>query len=1540
VGYLYLNFLENQNKGSQNWDDFYTLSLNEQYNSIKTKLGSIAPNDLRSFISACFPPMIQHDYYISMPCFSREMKQDRRGRDCIFNIVIRPGRSIYMDSCVPPRYDIIVIGDLIYDKVTSVAIKGIELIDSNVAKFGEKRVSCMAMCGFENTSFTTRDGRTHTVLDYGTKDINQEVLTRDFIDELCHDVFPIPNPEKAVKAFLEWEKYIRFRKYYLSEQSKKCEAFDSVTVKDGFMVSKQIYNKNKESWQDFLLDGHEEFSRGEQIVLSRQVTGADDFPLICVSISQNRKELLSDTIGKGTNAKPRREIALRRYTRDSMGLSSMAPQYDQNGNLPKGFRFNQYLLGERFTFAYTDIEPDCSVLERKVAKDVTASAEDVDARYYALISKEVADYVEAQKPGIAARYQSELEVHRASLEDKLDAEVAENKDKKIRSLIDDEVERQAKEIKSGEKKRKDELQAQIKAIQSEKKKDKAEVKEKIKELQSEISRIGEETKKAIESIRSKIDVRPYYEARLRQLVETKAKSLKISEQEELRRLETEKRDELNTQYKGAVSAEKEQAKKEIQSRLQTEVAEKITEETVRRYDIYFRPSNSNDSVKDLRADIEKEVYKFLTFDNRAEKAKIERQEKALASLRGGYVKNPYLASYLFAPELLAQQPKTAREDPVWCLESLNDKQKTAVKQALSSDSIFLLQGPPGTGKTQVIAEITAQYAKQGKKVLISSETHKAIDNVFDRLPKIPEIRPLRLIPSQNGKETSYSPERLVDNFYLNIQESLQRQIDRFEHFEEAKENFSAEMKRLRSSYDRLLELQRENARIKQQRERLIGEINSMNAELEKLREQEAFFSEESDLFDRTDRFIDSLHFDSEGAKENILLQYKKSVQMLLGEFSCFKGQDLSVCSELLRADITEIRTEVSAICGDSRLAELQAEQKKLQADIESLRDEDTLDYPVEGDANYPQYVELRGVFIELAKQIKQFKNGGAVDAGDGVIAKIVLPEIRANKELLSDLVSQVSAFRIKFAELQGTYHAVVKDERENTDSNLALAREKIADKKREINSAKARYDELGESEGITEEEELSSELKRKISKFFRDFSIVREYDPSNLQKAFDIISEEWVKLESNHKRNKREDNVKIPMFRDICKYLQNEDILEEDRQAYTRLLYDNVNVFGITCTSRDRFTPQQLKELGQYGIESVDIRTQGIDVVIIDEVSKSSFLDLLIPILYGKTVILVGDHRQLPPMYDLRHMRESDFAGLDESIITKDINDHYTELYETCFFKTLYEAVPSEFRVMLNKQYRCHSHIMRVFNHFYGGDANGLQIGKAQQDDEKQHNLTVFANGNVIVDPKHHIYFVDCPDKESSEEGSTSKINKQEAEVVMALLQDIDEASVARMSKSKVVVDRDKRIDERPSIGVICTYGDQASLIKKRRKNQQYKGFSGREDERLIISTVDDFQGDERDIIIVSMVRNPRDMMHFNAEFVKQFERINVAFSRARKLLVIVGAAKFLSEQTIELPDLSGDHLKDKTAFPVYREIIDTIKAYGRVWTAEDIIGG
>ena len=1523
MSYLYLNFYDNLTQGSKSWDDFYTLSLTEQYDVLKRKLGRYAPDTLQELIAACCPSSY-HTYYVSMPSFERKTTTNRRGKECIYNIVIRPEKSAYSTNYIPSKYDLIFIGDVTFGNVIDVTVKGIEVIDSGVAKFGEKSVYCIGACAFATKTFSDRMGRQITVPDYGVREMHDATLTHDFIDRLCSEVYPIPNPQDAYRIFGKWQEYIKFRKYYLGVQSEKCEEITDVFAVRGYVVTKASYKKNEDTWSPFLLGGHEEHSKGEQILLDREVAGADEFPFICVAIEKNRKAVLSETTGKNGKGKPKYEMHLRRYTKESMGLSPSKPEYDAEGNLPKGFRFHQYLLGERFSFTYSDIEPDYSGIENAFNRAKTAAFSEIDSKYAGIIASEVESFIKTESARLEGVYSQRLESYIRDLAATLTRDIEENKDKEVREEyakavtrpIESEYGEQIEELKKRKSKLKEKKHA-----------------DEIAEIDAEIERLTAEMEEKLESAMAIISIAVYYEARNARRIESQKKSLAIALQKDIEKAKAEKKKQLEIQYRTAIEDEKKVAEQALRKKADAEIAEKRENETIRRYEIYFRPENPNDSIKDVKKELESTEVRYLTYDNRAEKAKIERQEKALRSFLGGYVKNPYLASYLFAPSTLAGASRQVLEEPEWCLESLNDTQKLAVRRALASESIFLLQGPPGTGKTQVIAEITAQLAKQGKKILISSETHKAIDNVFERLPKIPEIRPLRLIPSQNGKETNYSPERLVDNFYLNIQESLRRQVDRFEHFHEMKESFSEEMKSLRLGYEKILSLKSANSEVDKMRKRLVEDINRRNSELEELREQLGVIAEEIEAFTRTIKYIESYRFVSEGAKSVFIERYRTEVQKLLAEFSCLADRMPEDVHAILTADIALIQSEIVSICGDDRLVKLEAERRSLQAEIGVLAEDDAAFEP--GTETFNTLKAKRGELIELKKQIELLQNSGSADVSDGELIKVVSSAVIADKSLVVLLPDQMKSIKLKVRDIIYDLRDDIDREKSIYMESEDLVKEKITFLQAVISELKARYAECEEDEGVAEFSELSAQLKQKISRFFRNFGIVREYD--SIENALEIIKEEWDALEFNYSRTQAVNKQRIPMFKDICKYLESPDILEEDRQAYTRMLYDNVNVFGITCTSRDRFTKTQLQELGKYGIDSVDIRTQGIDVVIIDEVSKSSFLDLLIPILYGKTVILVGDHRQLPPMYDLRHMREGDFEGLDEDIITKKINDGYTELYEECFFKTLYEKVPDDFRVMLNKQYRCHSHIMQVFNHFYGGDERGLVVGKKQQDDEKQHGLLVRLNGNVVIDPDHHIYFVDCDEKESSDEGSTSKINKQEAEVVMALLEGLDTAALELVSRGRVKTE--KRDDERPSVGVICTYGDQAGLIKKRRKGKQYKGFSGKDDQKLVISTVDDFQGDERDIIIVSMVRNPKDH-RFNAEFVKQFERINVAFSRARKLLIIVGAKKFLSEQTIELPDLSGNHALDKHNFPVYREIIDTINYRGRLLTANDIIGG
>lgn len=137
----------------------------------------------------------------------------------------------------------------------------------------------------------------------------------------------------------------------------------------------------------------------------------------------------------------------------------------------------------------------------------------------------------------------------------------------------------------------------------------------------------------------------------------------------------------------------------------------IDDETILRFSLYFRLNDQNNNISDKQIKIIKEC-KYIVYDNRAEKAKISRQEMALNNFYSGFVKNPYLSTYLFNHEILPIV-QADYSDWTWYLKTLNEKQKEAVRKAVSSNGIFLLQGPPGTGKTQVIAETVAQMVKKG-----------------------------------------------------------------------------------------------------------------------------------------------------------------------------------------------------------------------------------------------------------------------------------------------------------------------------------------------------------------------------------------------------------------------------------------------------------------------------------------------------------------------------------------------------------------------------------------------------------------------------------------------------------------------------------------------------------------------------------------------------------------------------------------------------------------------------------------------------------
>lgn len=337
---------------------------------------------------------------------------------------------------------------------------------------------------------------------------------------------------------------------------------------------------------------------------------------------------------------------------------------------------------------------------------------------------------------------------------------------------------------------------------------------------------------------------------------------------------------------------------------------------------------------------------------------------------------------------------------------------------------------------------------------------------------------------------------------------------------------------------------------------------------------------------------------------------------------------------------------------------------------------------------------------------------------------------------------------------------------------------------------------------------------------------------------------------------------------------------EHERQELQRVYIKHANVIGITCGQAPRLSSRELREFAHF------------DVVIIDEVSKATPPELLLPAIKGKKLILIGDQHQLPPMIEDKTLEQlADETG-QHPLAFQYLNQSY--------FAQRYHEAPDELKRMLYIQYRMHPDIMAAINQFY---ERPLECGLNQPDIERDHQLE-----SALVDRKKHLIWVTTPLVSSfthhrrtqeitawnhtsgrevfaihsasmsfgDERRGTSYINQREVEIIQRICQEFQQVWARKYAAGAAPKE----------IGVITFYAAQAALL------QQSLGVTRAGKSALFdalnirVGTVDRFQGMERAVIIVSMVRN-------NAEgeigFAKKDERINVAFSRAQQLLVIVG---------------------------------------------------
>lgn len=314
------------------------------------------------------------------------------------------------------------------------------------------------------------------------------------------------------------------------------------------------------------------------------------------------------------------------------------------------------------------------------------------------------------------------------------------------------------------------------------------------------------------------------------------------------------------------------------------------------------------------------------------------------------------------------------------------------------------------------------------------------------------------------------------------------------------------------------------------------------------------------------------------------------------------------------------------------------------------------------------------------------------------------------------------------------------------------------------------------------------------------------------------------------------------------------------------------NIIGATCI-----------HIASSKYSKVNFR---FDYVIMDESSKASPAETLVPINMGQNIILIGDHKQLPPVVTREEAVKKN--------VKSELEDNGLD-FEKAFGESLFEKLIKAFEAdeskrnyikMLDIQYRMPKQVGSLISkYFYDGKLKNPETSVIPDYDKQKHHELILKKDTSII-------FFSTSQRENPNDND-NKFNRQNKCNVQAIKELLEKLNILYSNNLAKPIPF--------TIGIIAGYRGQVDLLKSSINLSQYSNFvqletdaNGKQKKTNLIeiNTVDKFQGAERDIIIYDIVRSSKGQS--NIGFLDDYRRINVAFSRVKRLLVVVGDSEYL----------------------------------------------